>query len=76
MKQILSLAVASCLAGAGGGIAVAVMNLQTRSPRLLTAAIAAAVLGILLGGYLLKRLVAGTAGISSADRARGVGRAA
>lgn len=41
------------LAGAGG--AVIAMNLPTQSPRLMTAGIASAVIGIVVGGLTLKR---------------------
>lgn len=56
MKMLLSFFIAGSLSIGGGGVAVAALNLQTQSPRLLGVGIAAAVLGTLGGAVGLRRL--------------------
>jgi len=56
MRTLLSLLIAGSLALAGGGVAVAGLNLHTGSPRLLGAGIAAALLGTIVGALGLRRL--------------------
>ena len=53
MRHILSALIAVCLSLGGGGIGVAGISYGSHSPRLLTAGIIAAVIGIALGALLV-----------------------
>jgi flagellar motor component MotA len=56
MKLVLAFLIAASLALGGAGVAVAALNLRTESPRLLSAGVAAAILGTLAGTLGLYRL--------------------
>ncbi|HUK07176.1 MAG TPA: hypothetical protein VLX09_04835 [Stellaceae bacterium] len=56
MRLILPFFIAGSLALGGAGLAIAALNLYTASPRLMSAGVAAAIVGTLLGGLGLIRL--------------------
>lgn len=55
MDYVRGIFISFCIALAGAGGAVIALNLSTASPRLLTAGVASAVVGIVVGGWVLGR---------------------